>query len=319
MDGTEALPTGTPSIVDGMPKARRLPLDALPPIFSRREALEAGVTDHQLAGRRLTRLGHGWYATDARDRTRWAAALATCRGPAALYGVTALRCYGMPIPWACRNDQTIHVCVPPTADAPQRSGITAHQRMMLPGDIVVVQGLPTTSPARTFLDLAGSLPVEELVGVGDAMLAAQILERDTLHARLTRVSRQRGIRAARIAAAMLDGRAASMPESTLRVRIINDNLPAPEPQCPIPSATTGVIIAYADLGYEHYRVAVEHEGRHHAEPDQFAKDTRRYTDISAADWLIVRSSAQDLANGSRHLLDSLRQTLIHRGWQPPRT
>ena len=55
-----------PAIVDAMSKARRLPLDALPPIFSRREALAAGVTDHQLAGRRLTRLGRGWYATDAR-------------------------------------------------------------------------------------------------------------------------------------------------------------------------------------------------------------------------------------------------------------
>jgi hypothetical protein len=286
------------------------------PIFSRQEALAAGLTDHQLAGKRLTRLGHGWYATDERERTQWAGALAACRGPAVLYGVTALRSYGLPIPWSCRNDRAIHVCVPTTAGAPQRAGITAHQRIMLRGDIATVQGLPTTSPARTFLDLAADLPLEDLVGVGDAMLAADILDRGALEARLAPAARQRGIRLARVAAGLVDGRAGSMPESTLRVRIINDNLPPPEPQCPIPSATTGVIVGYADLGYEEYQVAFEHEGRHHAESDQFAKDIRRYTQLSAADWLVLRSSAQDLANGSRHLLQSLRQTLIHRGWRP---
>lgn len=240
---------GARSILDGMPKARRLPLEGVSLVFGRQEALAAGFTDHQLAGKRVKRLGQGWYATDERERTRWVAALAACRGPAVLYGVTALRCYGLPIPWACRNDRTIHVCVPPTAGAPQRAGVIAHQRIMLDGDIVTVQGLPTTSPARTFLDLTADLPLEDLVGVGDAMLAAEILHRDVLQARLARAGRQRGIRMARAAAGMVDGRADSMPESTLRVRIINDKLPAPEPQCPIPSATGLTTTTFVIMGF----------------------------------------------------------------------
>jgi hypothetical protein len=72
-----------------------------------------------------------------------------------------------------------------------------------------------------------------------------------------------------------------MPESILRVRMILDKLPTPEPQCPIFS-TTGAIIAHSDLGFPEYETAVEHEGRHHAEGDQFSYDVRRYTEISAA-------------------------------------
>lgn len=183
------------------------------------------------------------------------------------------------------------------------------------GDIVTVRGLPVTSPEKTFLDLAASVPLEDLVAVGDAMLAAHLGNRKLLVERVNIAGPQPGIRTARRAVPMLDERAQSMPESILRVRMIMDRLPPPEPQCLITS-TNGRIIAHSDLGFPDYQTAVEHEGRHHAEGDQFSYDTRRYTEISAAGWLILRSSAVDLSSGSHRLLRSVRQTLILRGWRP---
>jgi hypothetical protein len=68
-------------------------------------------------------------------------------------------------------DNSIHLAVPAKATSPEHSGIVAHRRISLDGDVVTVRGLPVTSPEKTFLDLAASIPLEELVGVGDAMLS----------------------------------------------------------------------------------------------------------------------------------------------------
>jgi hypothetical protein len=297
-----------------MPPPRRLPYERVSPVFSRQAALAAGFTDHQLSGQRVVRLGYGWYAENDSETSLLFGAVAACP-TAVLCDVTALRIWRLPVPWSRRDDHTLHLCVPAPADPPQRAGIIAHQRIIRDGDKTVIAGLPVTSPQRTFLDLAATVELEDLVGIGDAMLNAGITSMAELAARVSVAARQRGVRKARDAIQLLDGRAQSMPESIIRVRIISDRLPTPEPQCPVWSSA-GLLVAQTDLGYPAHRVAVEHEGRHHAEPTQFAIDTRRYTDISAAGWLILRSSANDLSAGSYRLLGNLRQTLLRRGWRP---
>lgn len=298
-----------------MPRAERLPFEAVPEVFTLAAALANGFTEKQLRGRRVARLRDGHYA-DAALAAEWHTLAAAVTGePAgsALCDITAAQLWGLPKPWSRRNDNLVHVCVPAPRRASRRRDTAVHQRILLPGDVVRRADLPVTSPARTFLDLAACTELEELVALGDAILRTGCCGRQQLADRVGLAVGRRGRANALTALAMLDGRSQSPPESLIRVRAVRAGLPPPEPQCPVVSLS-GQVIAHVDLGYREYKVGLEHEGRHHTEPRQFAIDTERYTAISAAGWLILRSSAPDLANGSARILAKLRTTLMLRGW-----
>jgi hypothetical protein len=157
--------------------------------------------------------------------------------------------------------------------------------------------------------------LEEIVAVGDAILRTGRCGLSRLTERVHLATGRRGLAKAIAALPMLDARAQSAPESVLRVRVVAEGLPPPEPQCPV-FAADGRIIAHLDLGYRDYRVGLEHEGRHHTEPRQFAIDVDRHSALSAAGWLVVRSSAADLAGGSKRVLGRLSDALVSPGWHP---
>jgi very-short-patch-repair endonuclease len=91
---------------------------------------------------------------------------------------------------------------------------------------------------------------------------------------------------------MLTPKAASRPESLIRYAILDSDLPAPEVQLPIRDRR-GRAVAHADLGYEEWRIAIEYEGRQHADPKQFGRDLARYTLMGSNGWLLLRFGAAD--------------------------
>lgn len=289
----------------------------MPVIFSRADAIRHGVTDWQLRDSGIVRLRYDKYVASANDTEwhSWAAALGGLPDGAALCDVTALKAWQLATPWSQR-DAAIHICVPAPYPPSRRKGVVIHQRTLVAGEIVGWRGLPVTSIARTFVDLAAILDLEELVATGDAILRNRRCSRGRLAEVIAGAAGRRGIALARTALPMLSQLAHSVPESLLRVRAIAAGLPPPEPQCPVYLPGADEPFAHLDLGYRKYRVGLEHEGRHHTEPRQFAIDTERHTNLATADWLVLRSSAADLAGGSARILGKLRQTLILRGWQP---
>jgi hypothetical protein len=143
-------------------------------------------------------------------------------------------------------------------------------RSLGPDDVVAVRGLPVTGGAQTLLDLAATLAPDELVAVGDALFRAGHLDHDRLDARLHRATGARGVVLARRIASMLTPLAASRPESLFRYWLLDSDLPDPEPQVPVLDRW-GRPVAHADLGYRRWKVALEYEGRHHAERTQFGR------------------------------------------------
>jgi very-short-patch-repair endonuclease len=71
------------------------------------------------------------------------------------------------------------------------------------------------------------------------------------------------------------------------VALLEGDVPDPEPQAPLLDRW-GREVAHADLGYRRWRVAVEYEGRQHAERRQFRKDLDRYSLMAADGWLLLR-------------------------------
>jgi len=73
-------------------------------------------------------------------------------------------------------------------------------------------------------------------------------------------------------------------------------------------------VCHADLGYEEWKVALEYEGRQHAEPEQFGRDIDRYSLMAADGWLLLRYAGRHLARPAT-IVDRTQRALLSRGWR----
>jgi hypothetical protein len=220
----------------------------------------------------------------------------------ALYGAGSLR------------DDAVHVVLRPRRVLPQHSGVTVHARSLADGDVVEHAGLRLTSGAQTFLDMAPHLMAPDLLALGDALMRRGVLQGASLAARLARADRVRGVIRARECAPHLTPHAGSHPESRMRYWLVASALPDPEVQVAIHDRW-GREVAHADLGYSRWKVALEYEGRQHAEVEQFGRDVDRYSLFAASGWLVLRFVHRHLG-GPATIVDRTRRALMSRGWQP---
>ena len=161
------------------------------------------------------------------------------------------------------------------------------------------RGIPVTSPESTALRLAGLLP-------GDAAVIAVDQLVDTGYADLRRIralaaeARGRGAARARTACALADGLAQSPQETRVRLLLHRSDLPAPVAQHRVVD-DRGRFVAYVDFGWPEQKVALEYDGRWHAEPGQFAKDRARLNRLTAAGWRVIFVTAEDMRDPVRLL------------------
>jgi hypothetical protein len=260
------------------------------PIYTRADAAAAGMTRAQLRddGRRISRGVYLSRALPVNLPDMAQAVLAVCPPGAAASHRTAATLLGAPVDAA----RPVEVVVPPGAYRPRRRGVRVHVRDLAPADLGECQGVPVTSGAQTLLDLAARTAAAELVAIGDALYRAGVLDAESLAERLARADGCRGIVTARRCAPLLTPAAASRPESLIRYAILDSHLPPPAVQLPIRDRR-GRPVAHADLGYEEWRIAIEYEGRQHAEREQFARDLTRYSLMAASGWLLLRFGGAD--------------------------
>lgn len=269
-----------------------MPANQLPVGYTTAQARAAGMTRAQLRddGQRVTRGGYVSRAQALTVHAACTAVLPLLPDGAVVSHLTAAALLGAPVP----HRLPLSFTVPPGVYRPRRRGTCIRVRTLEPADTVVHRGLPVTSAAQTWLDLAASLPPGDLVAVGDALWRAGHLDDAVLGARLDRADGVRGIVPARLWAPRLTPQAASRPESLVRVILIQGDVPDPEVQVPVHDAR-GMEVAHADVGYSRWRIAGEYEGRQHAELRQFRKDLTRYTLMGADNWLLLRFGDAHLA------------------------
>lgn len=277
------------------------------------EARAAGATRRQILedGHPLSR---GLYLSSATHPSL----IARCRAwrrllpEDAAFGLeTAAALVGAPL---TGQPEAVQVVMRPRPVLPQRRGLEVHVRDLLGEDVVESAGLRISSPAQLFLDLAARLPAEELVAVGDFLMRRKWLSSAALASRLARANRVRGVAQARRCAALLSPKAMSRPESLLRYWLVTSDLPDPEPQVPVLDRW-GREVTHADLGYGEWKVALEYEGRQHADREQFGRDVDRYSLMAADGWLVLRFAARHLS-GPWPTVERTRRALLSRGWRP---
>lgn len=260
-------------------------------VYTRDQALQAGMTRAQLRddGVRVTRGAYVSRAVPLSLEHACRAAQAVLPATATFSHRRAAALLGAPVALSW----PLNVSVPPGTPRPQRVRMRAHRRDLEAADVVLQRGLTLTSGAQTWLDLASRFPAGELVAVGDALYRAGHLDAERLHDRLQRAAGIRGVVLARDLAPLLTPLAASRPESLVRHALISGGLPTPEVQLPV-FDRWGEEVAHADLGWARWKVALEYEGRQHADRDQFGRDIDRYSLMAADGWLLLRFTGRHL-------------------------
>jgi hypothetical protein len=283
------------------PSALPDPLSTRP--FSRREALELGVTLDRLRADGLTVPYWGVRSSRPPGSTleRARCFLPLLRDDEFFSHVTALDLWGLPLPRR-RELEDLHVAATASRQR-RRVGVVGH-RAQHGTPRLVVDGCPASAPVEAWVQSATLLGLDELVVVGDALLGswsaraeARRLPGEQLTAAVGAAHHRRRPCRQRLDAALSLVRQGVMSpkETALRLLVVRAGLP--EPEINVPRRTRhGDWLGTPDLSYGRQRIAVEYEGDHHrSDRRQWRRDIERCARFVDDGWAYHRVTDDHLA------------------------
>ena len=220
----------------------------------------------------------------------------------------------------------MHHIIRPEGEAHlDRPYVVVHRMKLYEDEITTVDGIPVTTPERTWLDMAEMLTVDELVAMGDncvRMPRPDLEGRDMPHCDIADLQRmidrhkgKRGIRKAKEAIKLIRVGSDSPQETLLRLAIVRAGLPEPELNVPI-IADDGARHHEPDLSYRRYRIGIEYEGEQHGEELQIVRDIARSERYAQLGWTEVRVSKRHMHDDARAAVAKVRAALVQAGWRP---
>ena len=277
-------------------------------VVARRQLVARGVgaraIDHRLKCGRLHLVHRGVYAVGHRllsQRGRWMAAVLASGSGAVLSHRSAAAL------WDIRptSRPSVEVTTPRRLHA--RPGLHPHRAVLPTDEVTVLDGIPTTTPARTLLDLAAVVPSQTLERALDE---AEILRLPGPHTLLDRYPRKRG--AATLRTLLLTSRSPTPTRTELEARFLTflDDWGFDRPE--VNTIIEGLEV---DAAWRHAQLIVELDGYEtHGTRAAFERDRKRDRQLAAAGWRVIRLTWRQLSGG-KALAHELRTLLS----QPRRT
>lgn len=268
------------------------------------------LTAGMLRGRSWRRLLPDVYAHQELelDHRAWCAAVGlVLPAGAAIGGLSAAYLFGV--------DQ-LGPGAPVSLVAPRRGGahrtdrIAVHWTVLDDADVTSVDGLPVTTPERTAFDLGRRLHRPAGLAVLDAMLRRQVLRLDEVADLARRRHWWPGVPRLHEILRLADPRAESPMETRLRLLLHDAGLLGAQPQFEVHDAH-GRLLGRVDLAWPTARLAVEYEGDHHREQDQFRRDISRVNALRTAGWTVLRLTADDVLRRPQNTVALVAAELVH--------
>lgn len=303
-----------------MPRPRPLP-PQLPRHFSVGAAAQLGITPARLRASDLEAPFHGIRSSESVGSMtlvdRCLAHAPRLRSGQFFSHETALALLGISTPeWPYTPG--IHVSAYRPAREPRTRGVIGHRlQTRNPALFSGPLGLPVENPVRAWRQCGVLWALDDLVAAADALLGArlQMARIDDLRAEIREMGDVRG-GILREAVSLAQPGVRSPRETRLRLLLVRNGLPAPEVNADIFDAH-GVFVAEIDLAFPRWMVAVEYDGRVHAEDErQFARDADRWAAIRAAGWDHVRVLNHHFRDGGAPAVTLARDALVRAGWRP---
>jgi hypothetical protein len=197
---------------------------------------------------------------------------------------------------------------------PATRGITARSGQICDDEVLTVNSITCTTPARTAYDLGRRLPMDTGVIRIDALLNATKGSIPQVESIALRYPGARGIRKLRSALDLADAGAESPQETRLRLLLVRSGLPRPVTQIPVTN-DWGRVVRRIDMGWPEWMVGAEYDGEQHwTDPAIHAEDIERLEFLAAKGWVIVRVSARQLRYQPALVVERVRTALQRAGF-----
>ncbi|MER7798086.1 hypothetical protein [Microbacterium sp. NPDC096154] len=227
---------------------------------------------------------------------------------------TALALHGAALPDLPRA-VGLHVSAHRPRREPRIEGVIGHRlQAREPAWIITPEGFRVENAVRAWRQAGTLWTLDDLIAAADSLvlrehrlaaideLAAEVeLMGDVPGGRLTRALQE-----ARVGAE-------SPGETRSRLIITRAGLPEPVLQHRLVDAR-GRFVARLDMAYPQYGLAVEYDGRGHADPEQFARDADRWDAIRRTGWTLVRLLRHHLRGRRPAAVAMVRDALRECGW-----
>ena len=180
-------------------------------------------------------------------------------------------------------------------------------------DVDVIHGVRVSKGERLFVELASSLPLLDLVALGDWLVRQSVVTPESLvdscagrHVRYAARARE----AASYVRAGVDSRT----ETRLRLLLRLAGLPEPVVAFEVRDEF-GSVVLRLDLAYPSVRLAVEYDGRQHLESGaQWERDVERRDDLASAGWRLLTVTSRGLFREPASTVERVHRALREQGW-----
>jgi hypothetical protein len=162
-----------------------------------------------------------------------------------------------------------------------QKGLVPRAERIADDEITRVRGLPVTTRARTAYDLARHLARPYALARLDALMWSEPFSLDEVLALAKRYPRAPGSRQLRELLPLVDGGAAAPWESWIRLALLDAGFPRPQTQVPVLAGPRPV--AYLDIAWPEYQVAVMYG----------SEDVARQRMLESLGWIVVTVSEAD--------------------------
>lgn len=193
-------------------------------------------------------------------------------------------------------------------------GVEVHQLTdLMPEHVREVDGLPTTVPARTIVDLAAVMGQGKLADVADQIVRLKKCTYEDLSSMLESLARsgKPGVRRLRSVLEPRLGGAYAI-DSTLETLVLELVLRAglPPPNSQHRPKWLKHMNGRVDFAYPDHQLVIEGDSlKYHGAPDLFQKDRERDNFAQVAGWRVLRFTWYDITQRPDHVVHMIRTAL----------
>lgn len=271
-----------------MPRHRR-PSEPLPDVFVGTHAVAEGLLSaRQLRGPHVVRVLHGVYRpawVPLTHRLKCQAACLVLPEAAVVTGRSAATVLGLTL---AEPHEDVAVAVPEGLHLPRRQGVQLRRvRERRPAGRVL-DGVRLAHARRIAFDAAAGRRLPQATATLDALVRHGIADVDDLRQWLEGCHDNHVV-PLREAAAMVDARAESQPESVTRVILRKAGFDV------VPQFRVVVgreLLGRVDLALPELKIAIEYDGRWHEAGSQRALDNTRIARLRAQGWIVIVVTAE---------------------------
>jgi very-short-patch-repair endonuclease len=194
-------------------------------------------------------------------------------------------------------------------DARSRPNLTVHRvNSLSPADVRLCKGLPVTSPARTLLDLAGVLTIDELESALAIARRRKLATDQEIREAMARAPHAKGV--ASLRALLTETGQPRLTRSKYERKLLKLITAA---QLPTPLTNTKVEGGLeVDFFWPDQRLVVEFDSAaFHLDRKAFETDRLRDQRLTAAGYRVIRITARQLDTTPEALLARIAQALAH--------